>query len=240
MFAMAEPNRPDCQESQKRISRIESKITEHSATQALERLAQAGCARSILIRTLGFSCGLPTEFLFDDWFTKPGPKSISGLFGVNGRGFSKLKRRLRQSADSVDGINRRFEFGVLLTAPNLTFLQALPNLLRGYVSLLDLAAERLGRGAHQYHNVGKGILTLFVKSRTGQYYDAEVSAILGAVCNKEGYSAANHSDWREEHKDLLDRLSPFIEIFASESVRAKVEAIFASRPTGVLDRRGAH
>ena len=69
-----------------------------------------------------------------------------------------MKDLLLEAADHVDGINRRFEFDVLLTVPHLRMFWGIPRLLQGYVSLLDLAAKRLAGGAHFYRNLGKGIL----------------------------------------------------------------------------------
>jgi hypothetical protein len=195
---------------------LESEIARHSAKGALENLLAAGCDREIVLRSLGLASGKPVDSIFDKWFTKAGPQSLQELFGLKGRDFSSLKDLLMEAADRIDRIDRRFEFGVLLTAPHLKMFQGIPSLLQGYVSLLDLAAKRLAGGTHFYRNMGKGILTLYVKQQTGQFRDEEVSGLLAAVYDNE-YGAINHRDWRSEHKDFLGRLSPFIPLFYSDS-----------------------
>jgi hypothetical protein len=133
---------------------------------------------------------------------------------------------LLEAADRIDGINRRFEFGILLATPHLEMFQGIPRLLQGYVSLLDLAAKRLAGGAHFYRNMGKGILTLYVEQKTGRSHDDEVSALLAAVCDSDGYAVTNHRGWRKDHKAPLARLSRFIPIFTSDNVRSAIENSF--------------
>jgi hypothetical protein len=145
------------------------------------------------------------------------------LFGLNSRAFSSLKDLLLEAADRVDGINRRFEFGVLLTVPHLQMFQGIPSLLRGYVSLLDLSAERLAGGTHFYRNVGTGILTLYVKQQMGRFRDELVSALLAAVRDNDSYDAVSQGAWRREQKDMLARIAPLIPIFTSDSVRTTLE-----------------
>jgi hypothetical protein len=152
---------------------------------------------------------------------------------LEGREFSTLKGTLLKAADRIDDINRRFEFGVLLTTPHLQLFQGLPDWIRGYVSLLELAAKQLGRGAHFYRNMGKAILTLYVEQKTGRVHDEQVSALFAAVTDSE-YSARNHVDWREEHKELLSSLSRLIPIFALSSVRSAIKCLASSAaPPGI-------
>jgi hypothetical protein len=215
---MSKWDRSECEETRNRFSALESTILKHEAMPSLQALLSAGCERGTLLCSLGLSCGRPVEFIFDGWFTEPGPHSLQNLFGLKGREFSKLRDLILEAAQHVDGINRRFEFGVLLTTPHLQMFQGIPRLLQGYVSLLDLAAERLAGGTHFYRNMGKGILTLYVKQQTGRFQDQEVSGLLAAVGNNS-YDAVNHRDWRKEHKELLDRLSVFIPLFHSSPQR---------------------
>jgi len=220
---MSRPNSSECEESRKRLAALESEITSHAAKVALERLLAAGCDRGSLLRSLGLSCGKPVDFILDNWLTKTGPQSLQVLFGLNNRAFSAMKNLLLEAADRIDGINRRFEFGVLLTVPHLRMFWGIPGLLQGYVSLLDLAAKRLAGGAHFYRNLGKGILTLYVKQQTGRFRDEQVSALLAAVRDNDKYDAGNQRDWREEQKDLLARIAPLIPVFTSDSVRTAIE-----------------
>ena len=213
---MSKENWSECEESRKRLSVLESEIAKHAAKGALESLLTAGCDRGALLRSLGLSCGKPVDFVLDNWFTKLGPQSLQGLFGMDGRDFSALKNSLLKASDRIDGINGRFEFGVLLTTSHLQMFQGIPSFLHGYVSLLDLAAKRLARGAHFYRNLGKGILTLYVKQQTGRFRDEEVSGLLAAVYDNE-YGVINHRDWRNEQKEFFARLSPFIPLFHSRS-----------------------
>jgi len=181
----------------------------------------AGCSRNILLRSLGLACGKPVDFILDNWFTKPGPQSLQGLFGLNSRDLSALKDLLLEAADRISDINRRFEFGILLTTPHLAMFQGVPSLLQGYVSLLELAAKRLGKGAHFYRNMGKGILALYVKQQTGRSHDNEVSALLLAVSHNYYYDVTNHRNWLIEQKKLLARLSPLIPLIYSRCAPQK-------------------
>ena len=216
LLCMSKPDWPESEESRKRLNMLESEIASHAAKDSLARLLAAGCDRGTLLRSLGLSCGKPVDSIFDNWFTKPGPGSLQELFGLKGRAFSALKDLLLEAAGGIDRINRRFEFGVLLTTPHLLMFQGIPRLLQGYVSLLDLAAKRLAGGAHLYRNMGKGMLTLYIKQQTGRFRDKEVSGLLAAAYDN-AYDAINHRSWRKEQKELLTRLSPFISLFHSHS-----------------------
>lgn len=220
---MSRPNSSECEESRKRLAALESEIASHRAKDAFERLLAAGCDRGSLLRSLGLSCGKPVDFILDNWFTKTGPQSLEVLFGLKSRAFSLLKKSLLVASDHIDGINLRFEFGILLTTPHLEMFQGIPRLLRGYVSLLDLSAKRLAGGAHFYRNMGKGILTMYVKQQTGGFRDELVSALLAAVRDNDRYDALSQRDWRAEQKDLLARIAPLIPIFTSDSVRTAIE-----------------
>ena len=210
------------EESGKRLSDLESKIEKREGKSALENLVQAGCDRNKLLQSLALCCAKPIDSLYDGWFTKLGPLSVESLFGLRPREFSTLKEKLLKAADGIDKINRRFEFGVLLTTPHLVRFQLLPSRLRGYVSLLDLAAERLGRGAYFYQNMAKAILVSYVKHQTGRSHEPEVCTLLEAV---EGdYDVTKHREWSNDHRDLLDRVSPYVPIFASRDPGAVIEA----------------
>ena len=126
-----------------------------------------------------------------------------------------LKKSLVRPAQSIDSVNRRFEFGILLTTPHLKIFQGLASLLLGYVSLLDLAAERLGKGAHYYHNLGRALLILSVKHQTGRSYEPQVCTLIGAALGRE-YDVIEHREWISDHKDLLDRVKKFIPILLSK------------------------
>lgn len=243
---MSKPSWLECDESRKRLSSLESSIAKHFAASDLEALINAGCDRGTLLRALGLSCGRPVDYLFDNWFTKPGPQTLQALFGLTSREFLALKGSLLKAAAHVDGINRRFEFGVLLTAPHLKLFQGLPNLIRGYISLLDLAGKQLGRGTYSYRNIAKAILTLYVKQQTGGFRDKKVSALLAAANDSDRVDARSHQAWREEQKDLLDRLSPFIPIYTSDSAHAAVCSLLEGKnprtslpppPGSTLERR---
>jgi hypothetical protein len=196
-------------ETLKRLSRLESLIKRHGSEPDLKELISVGCDRNAMLWSLGFSSGNPVDDALDGWFNKPSPQTLEALFGLNGRKFSALKSGLLKSADQINAINRRFEFGILLGTPHLRLFSPLPHLLQGYVSLLELAANRLCRGAHLYANMGKAVLTLYVKRRTGRFHDREVAALLAAV-HGNNYDESSQRSWRTEQKDLLSRLDKSI------------------------------
>jgi hypothetical protein len=129
-----------------------------------------------------------------------------------------------EAVERIDLINRRFEFGVLLTAPHLELFQPLPRLLQGYVSLLDLAAEHLGRGTHSYHNMGKALFILYVKEQTGRPHENEVCTLLGAVHDDDDYDVTKHREWLTDHTELLSRVSGFVPIFSSPDPDALIRS----------------
>ena len=206
------------EENESRLSAFESTIKLHHAQNSLETLLRERCERQLLLRSLGLACGNPADFLFDDWFTEPGPESIERLFGLDsGRKFKALRARLLKTAEDVEETNRRFEFGVLLTTSHLQLFQGLPGLVRAYVSLLDLAADKLGRGTKYYRNLGTAILTLYVKQQTGQFHDEHISALVAAIRDNK-YGPDSQQTWRKDHSKLLADLQPLLPIFTSESV----------------------
>jgi hypothetical protein len=238
LWFMSEGNASDSEESRTRLSMLESEIAkQNKAKAALQKLLADRCDRGLLLRSLGLSCGRPVDSIFDGWFTKPGPQSLQGLFSLESRAFSTLRDLLLEAADRIDGINRHFEFGILLTAHDLQMFQGIPSLLQGYVSLLDLAAKRLAGGAHFYRNMGKAILTLYVKQETGRFHDPEVAELLAAVKGSDNYEARGHIKWREEQKKLLSNLSPVIPIFTSGLVRDAIEKLSENSKSAHLQSR---
>jgi hypothetical protein len=219
----------DSVETRRRLSLLESAIKAQSAYKYVEELLNKRCDRDTLLRSIGLACGKPVDFLLDNWFTKVGPESLKNLFGLKGRNFSALLERLLRTADDVENVRRHFEFGILLTTPHLQLFQGLPELIRGYVSLLKLASEKLGRGTHLYRNLGTAILTLYVKHQTGRFHDEQVSALLAAVRDNR-YNTDSHRQWREDQKDLLACIDRLIPIFTSESVRSAVANSWPSPP----------
>jgi hypothetical protein len=222
--------RSDTEETRKRLAVIESAIKAHGADKYVEELVSKHCDRDTLLRSIGLACGRPVDFLLDNWFTKPGPESLENLFGLNGRNFSALLERLLRAADDVEDIRRRFEFGILLTSRHLQVFQGLPELIRGYVSLLKLASEKLGRGTHLYRNLGMAILTLYVRQQTGRFHDEQVSALLAAARDNDRYDAGNQRAWRQEQKDLLASIDRLVPIFTSESVQSAINNPWPSPP----------
>jgi hypothetical protein len=213
------------EEKKKRLSLLETEITQHQGMSALDDLMKAGCDREKVLVSLALSCGRPVSFAYDGWFTKPGPLSIETLYGLESRDFTTLKESLMEAAESIDFINRRFEFGVLLTTPHLKLFQPLPRFLQGYVSLLDLAADRLRKGTHVYHNLGKAILILSVEHQTGRSYEPQVCTLIGALLGRP-YDVIEHRDWIRDHKDLLDHVKDFIPIFLSKDPVSLVRSSF--------------
>jgi hypothetical protein len=215
----------DREECQRRMSLLEAEIARQEASSALEALAKAGCNRDKLLQSLGLSRGQPVDPIYDNWFTKPGPMSIKALFGLNSRAFDALKESLLKAADSIDAIERHVEFGLLLTTPHLGVFQGLPRLIQGYVSLLNLAAERLGRGTHFYRNLGTAIFILYVKHQTGRSLHEQVSALLAAARNDDDYDVMKHHEWMKEHKQLLDRVADFIGFFSCKDPKLLLKVL---------------
>ena len=212
-------------ERRKRLSMLEADITAHHGMSALQDLIKAGCDREKLLVSLALSCSRPVNFAYDGWFTKPGPLSIANLFGMQSRDFNSLKKSLVRAAWRIELINRRFEFGVLLTTPHLKMFQGLPGLLRGYVSLIDLAADRLGKGTHFCRNVGTSLLILWVKHQTGRSHEPQVCTLIGAALGRV-YDMTEHREWISDHKELLDRMKDFVPIFLSKDSDRLISSLF--------------
>jgi hypothetical protein len=218
------------EESRKRLSHLETKIAKNGGQAALEELVAAGCDRDKLLHGLAFSCGQPIDSSYDGWFTKPGPLSLESLFGLKPRQFGAFREQLLKAAERIHEINGHFDFGVLLTTPHLKWFQPLPRLLQGYVSLLDCAAEHLGRGTHSYRNMGRAISILYVKQETGRAREDEVCTLLGAVQDDCDYDVTKHREWINDHKDLLRRTEPFVPIFASSNPDTLIESALMRPP----------
>jgi hypothetical protein len=214
------------QESQKRLSLLRTEIATGGAKSDLEELVDAGCEQDKILLALSVSSGRPIDWLYDGWFNRPGPLTRVKLFGLDSHQFDALKKLLMRAATQIDSINRRFDFGVLLQVKHLHCFQGLPRLLQAYVSLLDLAAERLGRGAHFYRNLGKAILVQYVKRKTGRPLHRQVSALLAAVHDDDDYDVTKHQDWLKENAELLDRVFPLLPIFESKDPDLLLESLF--------------
>ena len=135
------------------------------------------------------------------WFDQRGPGSLRDLAGLTPRQFGAVKRNLLGSADAIERINAHFQFGILLCAPHLKYFYPLPRLLRGYVSLLELTADRLGRGTDAYHNFAKAALIAHVHQSTRKYFDGPVSQLIAVVTGP--YSEDTHRQWRKQHRHLF-------------------------------------
>jgi hypothetical protein len=108
----------------------------------------------------------------------------------------------------MEEINHQSEFSRLLHTPRLNFLSAVPALLRDYVSLLDVAAEKFGHGTHVYHNYAKAALIAHVQERTGRQCDKEVSGLIAILTKNLNYGEATHRDWRSHNSHLITAIAP--------------------------------
>jgi hypothetical protein len=106
-----------------------------------DRLTAAGCENYVLLWYLSALSERHASPGIRRWFDRSGPRSLPRLIGLNSRQFKALRKKLLESADQVEAINSRFDFGILLHTPHLKFFQPLPALLRGYVSLLTLTSD---------------------------------------------------------------------------------------------------
>jgi hypothetical protein len=191
-------------ETRKNLDGLKERICRDlNAARDYKKLTAEGCDGDLLLWYLA-ALSEHASPVVRGWLDRPGPQSLSQLTGLTSRQFKALKKKLLDTATEIEGINHRFDFGILLHTPHLKFFQPLPGLLRGYVSLLTLASEQIGRGTHVYHNFAKASLIAHVRQRTSRYYDGPLSRLIAAVSGQgASYGEVEHHNWRNQHSNLI-------------------------------------
>jgi len=199
------------QELSEGLRQLEEKISQNGAKGDLDTLCSASCNREDL---LWLSQWFSNETIFqsnEGWMYKPGERTTEAMLGMHSKKLRKLVTQLNKVAVDVERVNRHFQFGVLLsTSRSLSPLWSLQGLLRVYARLLRYATRHFGSGTHTYHNIAKARLTTYIKSRTGNFHDKEVAALISSLSGDEGcyYDATAHSVWRRKHYRRLKDVDP--------------------------------
>jgi hypothetical protein len=97
------------------------------------------------------------------------------------------------------------DFLSLLNVPALNPVTTI-RVLRAYVQVLHASqAIRLDLGAHSSESLPKYIISAYVKEATGQFHDAEVSALIASALGKESYDETAHRMWRSRNYQRLNK-----------------------------------
>jgi hypothetical protein len=195
------------EELAKGFSHLQRQISEGVAAKALETLCAAKCDFLRLLWLLHWLSKEPVFPVFRNWLYKPGVRTVEGLFGITPKELRKLVARVNDVAAQAERVNRKFEFGILLSAEPLTPLQALPGFLRVYAKLLQDGARYFGRRSDIYHNIAKARLTAYVKFQSGHFHDKELAALISSVSGNE-YDETDHKTWRHKHYERLKLVDP--------------------------------
>jgi hypothetical protein len=192
------------------LSRLQRKINEGLATKDLQTLCNAKCDRVFLLWLLHWFSNEPIFPLLKNWVYKPGVRTAKQMFGITSKQLRKLVSEMNDIAMQVEKVNRRFEFGILMSVEHLWPLLSLQRFLRLYSKLLQDGARHFGRGSDGYHNIAKGRLTTYVRIQTGKFHDKEVAALISAVSGNEKYDETSHRRWRGKHYERLKTVDPYV------------------------------
>lgn len=206
---------PETPGFEKFLIKLKEVIQDAPLNNDLPYLRKRGCNEIVVLWYLSLAAGRPLSFLLGDWFREPGVKSVKNLFGLNARQLKALQVRLVKDADQIGKLNHEWPFGLLLCAPHLELFQPLPRLLKGYVSLLELASAQFGYGQHLYRNIAKALLTAYVKHKTHRFCDERLARLIATVTDSVTYDAQSHRDWRNQYAGLIASLSPSPDSMAS-------------------------
>ena len=96
--------------------------------------------------------------------------------------------------------------------------------LRAYVRVLNLFGSASAQAKiHSPEAFGKYLLSGYVKHITGEFHDAEVSALISSALREE-YSEEAHRMWRSRNYKQLNSLSFPVELLISLGVLLASEA----------------
>ena len=195
------------------LTAIETFVASNGASGELLELCSGGCHRQDLLWLLHW---FPPKAIFtvnSGWLDRPGVYTTEKLFGIGPKDVNRLVLKLNRVASEVEDVNHNFHFGIMLShAESLSSLWELPTALRVYGDLLKHAAKHFASGSHVYHNIAKARLTTYVFSRTKDYHDREIAALISSILNDENasYDAGAHSTWRGKHYERLKLVDPLL------------------------------
>lgn len=187
------------------FERLERRISESNATQDLDSLCTS-CDKNELLWHLGLCADEAVVFLFEGLLDKGKVGSLEDLIGMDARQVQVAMSGLIAVAEKIESINSHAKFGLLLAYEPLQSFQVLPEMLRRYAVLLKQCQRDFGPKVHGYRNLAKALLTKYVKSTTGRYFDGKVSALIASVGGKSDYDETTHRRWRRKHYKRLSAI----------------------------------
>ena len=179
-------------------------IKDHYADGALRNLVSAGCKERMLINAL--------SMLRD--YSQPSWDSWEGLLGQAWPGFrGDLKKKAKASIQKIRECAaeiRRLESTKLWELMVYTRSSHSPgsqvalfsHLLGDYADAWSQVIDNTGPKKHPFSAEPKAILVAYVKEKTGDWHDEELSALIEAVTGK---SCDAHAllQWRSENEELI-------------------------------------
>jgi hypothetical protein len=171
---------------------VEQRLDEWGARGDLETLVEAGCDRAEILNILRI---LDSQFVDDSW---------ERLTGLKQKELRSAVQKFRDCADRIDGLNSRpLMWAASVYGPRGNpDLCKIPGLLRVYADILKFEIENSGPRQKSRQNTCKALL-VDIALRCGKPYDKEVAGLIGAALGRE-YDTKNHSEWRANHRALLD------------------------------------
>jgi hypothetical protein len=194
-------------------SKVSKRISEYGAAGDLDRLVENKCESHTLLELLTFVGGVEAV---------PSPWEKHLVFKP--RQLQSVARRMRQCAKEIEVLNSGSMLGLMAwpkfsngqifdgagESPDFSrmgrFLRGVaetPNLLRGFADVMDETSgnPRVKPRFLSSFNLALACVVAYVQLCTESPHDTEVSALVNAVCQKDGYTADALKVWRSEHHE---------------------------------------
>lgn len=192
---------------------VTRRISDYHATGELKRLLEKNCDSQILLDLLAHVAG-----------AEAAPSPWEEYFVYQPRQLRSIARRMRQCAKDIEVLNRGSMLGLMAwpkfgngqifngtkESPDFQrmggFLRNVartPMLLRGFADLMDGTSGNSGIKPRflSSFNLALASVVAYVLHCTQSPHDPEVSALVNAVCRRDGYTADTLKAWRFEHRE---------------------------------------
>ncbi|MGC2852377.1 MAG: hypothetical protein WB556_20505 [Candidatus Acidiferrum sp.] len=194
-------------------SEVSKRISDYGATGDLDRLVENKCESHTLLELLAYVGG--AEAIPSPW---------RKYLVFKSRQLRSIARRMRQCANEIEVLDSGSMLGLMAwpkfsngqifdgagESPDFSrmgrFLHSVaqtPVLLRGFADVMDETSKnpRLKPRFLSSFNLALACVVAYVQRCTRSPHDREVSALVNAVCQKDGYTADTLKAWRSEHRE---------------------------------------
>jgi hypothetical protein len=167
---------------------VEELLDATECIRSLETLVHEGCDRNILLFSLGY---VRRTWRGEEW---------ESMTGMSREHIKSFKENLLACAQRLERFNRTYAGWLLGVQSGEQCLRDSPRLLHESAQVLQWFLVNAGPKKHPLANFNKLWLVAYVKERTGEWHDREVSELVNAIEQAGGrktvYSVDSHGNWR--------------------------------------------